>query len=114
MSTEWTAERLDALPEGTLIDVEWSSYIERLAKPAPGKWWAVNLGDRPDQCDTSSEDLADNPNVKSIRLVSVPIEALLSEGTVIASSWFIRHPAARVLARSVLDAAVGYVTGDPD
>lgn len=116
MSTEWTIERLDALLEGTVIDVEWSTMVERLLKPSPGKWWATNLGDRPEDCDTSSEDLADNPHVKSITVVSVPLDALLSGEAIEAATdaFVMATNLAGTLgdgAKQAIRAAIAHVTG---
>lgn len=110
--TEWTAERLDALPEGTLIDVQWPTMTERLHKPAPGKWWSTNLGDRPEDCDVSSEDLADNPNIKSIRGVSVPVDALLSDEAIRASAQYPEIQASRMLTQVIIRDAIAHITGE--
>lgn len=116
MST-WTAARLDALPVGTVIAVEWSTLTERMIKPAPGKWWATNLSDRPEDCDTSSEDLDDNPYVISIKVVSVPIDALLSPEAIRAGEDAfvdVTHLAGPIRdeAELVLRAAIAHVTGE--
>ena len=99
--TEWTVERLDALPEGTVI--EWlDSGVELTAvKQEEGRWHLVRhtYYEYP-------EDIIEEAAPGSIRVVSVPIDALLADEAVHA--WDM-HPAD---AYETIRAAVEHVIGE--
>lgn len=78
-TSEWTIERLDALPDGTVIEAN-VTEVERFVRD--GRWW-VEVGHR---IRWSSHDLVGNqatypnqPEHLTIRVVSVPVEALLGD-----------------------------------
>ena len=109
MSNEWSVERLDALPEWTLIT--WSEddgYHEGVSAHKlrkPGAWDVHYYGG-----DTVySEGIIAEADPGSIRVVSVPVDALLSEGAVGAAHQVIPgvHPD---IVREVLRAAIAHIT----
>lgn len=103
MSADWTAEKLDALPDGTVINAGRTSLAATLFRGGDG-WWFIGGGD------ISSDDLRDWADPGSIRVVSVPIAALLSEGAIRHA----KHAAAvdsPAMVSDVLHAAVEHATG---
>jgi|LSQX01.3.fsa_nt_gb hypothetical protein len=102
MGNEWTVDRLVALPEGTVVAWDGESYSWALKEnPDNFHCWISDCGDR-----WSSAEVFRSARPGSIRVVSVPIEALLSWGAC-------KHAARVVTGGSVVDtirAAVAHVT----
>lgn len=117
MSTKWTVERLDALPEGTVI--EWlvpggkplHYFIKDLGVTDPDRPWVYTKGGA-----ESSLDILRMVALKeSLRVVSVPIDALLADGAVDVAQreawvsdsegWSVRHG---------IRAAVAHITGSAE
>lgn len=119
MSTKWTVERLEGLPEGTVIGwTEYDALDTYRATRAEGEWWVIG-GD-----DFSSASLAEDEELDpgSIRVVSVPIDALLADETVraiaraMSDDWNPdRDPVLTAMfqdyAQTATRAAVAHVTG---
>lgn len=94
--TDWSAERLDALPEGTVIAWEECGFTVHAATE-DGSWWVIG-GDR----------IRDRQNILiwaspgSIRVVSVPVNALLTAV----------GPASRAIIRGAIDTVTGEASDD--
>lgn len=116
--TEWTVERLDALPEGTVI--EWlDSGVEMMAvKQDKGRWQLVRRAyyEHP-------EGIVADADPGSVRVVSVPIDALLEDGTVraiaraMSDDWNPdRDPVLTAMfqdySQTAARAAVAHITGE--
>lgn len=111
--TEWTVERLDALPEGVVIT--WTETDYYYDPPLVTPYKACRLGES--WVDSSSDSygsgyVTEDADPGTIRVVSVPIDALLADETVWHSG---SHPhllgKSVDIPRSVLMAAVAHVTG---
>ena len=106
----WTAERLDALPGGTVVAWE-GAYYSWALHDTPGSLygWLSDSGER-----WSSAEIVKSSE-GSIRVVSVPIDALLSDETVWTSA---RHPQllgkSVSIARDVLTRAIAHITHDQE
>lgn len=116
MSAKWTIERLDSLPENTVI--EWTElggsricYGVRISHEC---WHWLEVG--PMGGRYSGEGLLHYADYESIRVVSVPIDALLADETVWdAEDAFVSttHLAGSIRdeAETVLRAAIAHVIG---
>lgn len=108
----WTAERLDALPEGTVIcwtEVGGMRCMGVRSQSRAHDWLEASpMGGR-----YRHESLLRYADPGSLRVVSVPIDALLSDETVWTSA---RHPQllgkSVSIARDVLTRAVARITGE--
>lgn len=117
MTAEWSAARLDALPESAVI--EFTTWMESTGphKPTPdlaiafsagqGRWWETM-----ERGAESSEWLADPTEVDpgSIRVVSVPVDALLSGTAVVAAALTFPDERPVGLAENAIRAAIAHVT----
>ena len=101
---EWTAERLEALPDGTVIEA-----CDQEFWLCPDGWLDGDGG-----CLTS-EDLIADTDPGSIRVVSVPIDALLSDEAIEAAlpEWIspTMRPVGVDRRRALIRAAIAHVTG---
>lgn len=111
----WTAERLDALPEGVVVEMTWrnscvTAYFRTHDEALP---WAEI--DREVLDRVSSRSLAAaTVDAGSIRVVSVPIDALLSDGPLAAADegqWVLNGFGARSVELA-MRAAIAHVTGE--
>lgn len=104
----WTAERLDALPEGTVVAWE-GAYYSWALHDTPGSLygWLSDSGER-----WSSAEIVKSSE-GSIRVVSVPVNALLTEDAIEAAAdaaWV--DDAAGWSARAAIRAAIAHITGE--
>lgn len=110
---DWTEEWLDALPEGTLIECDLSPY------PTKHEWFVRIDGDweilRGMDVWSSKEVLSELAS-GSIRVVSVPVDALLSDETIRAYANRLAGETHRLVlygeADIALRAAIAHVTGE--
>lgn len=123
--TEWTADRLDALPEGTVIVVTWRSAFPRGYMHLGSGLWSDDLGARDVDCEWTSEDLA-SYGPHSIRVMSVPVDALLTDEAILAAAkaaeeaqgwpWYglaTHHQQVALAAAAVaVRAAIAHITGE--
>lgn len=96
----WTTKRLDALPEGTVVAWE-GAFNSWALHDTPGNLygWLSDTGEM-----WSSAEIVKSRG--SIRVVSVPVDALLSDETIRAS-----HGQGD-LADEIIRAAVAHVIGE--
>ena len=75
MNNEWTVERLEALPEGTVVAWE-GAYYRWAFRENPGSTygWVSDCGER-----WSSAEIFKSADPGTIRVVSLPTDALLAE-----------------------------------
>lgn len=111
--TEWTPEKLDALPGATMITATpWGSTPDLfigLDHDNGRDWHGVSRGSE------TSAWLTDPTNIdpNSINVVSVPIDALLSEGALMAAAEAQPLPKPYLLDSRGIRAAIAHVTGEP-
>lgn len=105
MTAEWTAERLDALPEGAVIRWTEDGYPEIAIRG--DRSWRLLSGH-----EIYSETVGEDADPGSIRVVSVPVDALLSDETMRAAGegHYLGQPNSRV--RTALHLAVAHITGE--
>lgn len=77
--SEWTARRLDDLPDGTVIG--WTEDTYPQAAVRQGRSWRDLNGSAP-----FSEGVLEDADPGSIRVVSVPIDELLSQNALEAAT----------------------------
>lgn len=111
--TDWTAARLHEQPELTIIEYARDTADLTAVRVDYGDgddWLVLDSGD----C-LSSAELLEDADHGSIRVVSVPVAALLSDETVWHSG---KHPhllgKSVEIPRSVLKSAIAHVTGGSD
>ena len=113
-AAEWTAERLLGLPERVVVELTWrSGYVSTYIRVGTG-WQEVD----PISLQViSSHSLAAGSTSGSIRVVSVPVDALLSDETVAVTAVGLWGPDAgqysRRIAGVALRGAIAHVTGEP-
>lgn len=107
MEEDWTVERLDALPECTTVSYMTEGTGWTIVKGKGDAWFYVLLGRM-----RTSEHILTSAVPGSIRVVSVPVDALLSDETVRAASGGHALGPTNSLVRIVLGDAVAHVTGE--
>ena len=118
MSIEWTAERLNALPEGTLVgwrevgSAKREYFVARVEHHHYDWFEATPVGGR-----YTSNSLLYYAVPSSIRVVSVPIDALLSGEAIEAATdaFVMTTNLAGTLgdeAKQAIRAAIAHVTGE--
>lgn len=75
----WTAERLDALPEGAVVAIWPSGFFTKDSDGAPDRPWAYSRGGRESSRGLVLESVNEDTGSGSVRVVSVPVNALLSD-----------------------------------
>lgn len=104
--SEWTARRLDDLPDGTVIAWE-ESGITVHAAIADDSGWVIG-GDR----------IRDRQNILiwaspgSTRVVSAPINALLTDEAIRAATPYPELQTSRTLTRVIIRDAIAHITGE--
>ena len=106
--SEWTVERLRALPEKTVVlaamgnPPDWM-YLVLIR----GAWWVLGYPDK-----YRTEDFVLYFDMSSIRVVSVPVNALLADETVRAAAGGHALGPSNSQARIVLGQAIAHATGE--
>lgn len=102
--TDWTVERLEALPQGVALMLHPSRrWFVRVQEG----WWEIATGVG---AAMSSAELLDRP-VATVRVVSVPVDSLLTDEAVEAARWHSGLGSTRYGIERMLRAAVGHATG---
>lgn len=102
--TEWTAEKLDVLPEGTGIRWTEDTYPEVAVQQ---KRWRTLSG-----LALHSEQILEDADPGSIRVMSVPVDALLSAESAWLLSGELNAPLLASDIAPAMAALVAHITGE--
>lgn len=105
MTAEWTAERLEALPEGTVIRWTEDGYPE-LAMRGNRSWRQLRGRE------IYSETVMEDAEPGSIRVMSVPVDALLSAESAWLLSGELNAPLLASDIAPAMAALVAHITGE--